>query len=434
MLFSLGIFVLVALYLTWTGVALIYDGAYQLVVTLVNGSPFYHVTRYHSWVVWQPVVWLSPHTSSLALLQALYALPFLLAPAVGLALSWWMVRKHAPHLIVWAIFGIAATTLPGQIFVINDSIFQQHLFWPVFLGILVPLRTAQRVVLCMLALFQLSHPIGAVLMSGAAVAAAGVGILRAEERRRYFLRAAIALLFAAVCVAKILLWPDTYAQQEFTWTAAYERFAAGVRGWPGLGLIGVYAAAWFLRKDRARLVLLSLLLAAGCWIWWAADVRLWPDAALNYRRWIVPLTAPFFALAVWEYVKGAAGSATLRHRATAALPLLFAAVLCLQATHWRNAVAQLSAELEKMPEAVVTLESLPFMKDTPLEHWGTTALSILLQGRQPRRLIVQQASLPLLEKGVPLSASDVKPAERSGWFDFTSLQPLVGAGREEPPR
>ena len=47
---------------------------------------------------------------------------------------------RAPHVMLWALFGTAAAMLPGQIFMINDSIFQMHLFWPVFLAALLPLR------------------------------------------------------------------------------------------------------------------------------------------------------------------------------------------------------------------------------------------------------------------------------------------------------
>src|SRR4029453_10473450 len=130
--------------------------------------PYAYETRLHSYLLWEPLVWLSHHTTNLHALQLALGLPFCLAPVVGLLASWWMVRRHAPWLIIWAIFGIAAAPLPGQIFVINDSIFQQHLFWPVFLSLFVPLTTMQVTVLQLLVLFQFSHQIGAVLLGGAA--------------------------------------------------------------------------------------------------------------------------------------------------------------------------------------------------------------------------------------------------------------------------
>jgi hypothetical protein len=69
------------------------------------------------------------------------------------------VRRDAPQLAVWAVFGIAAAVLPGQAFAINDSIFQLHLFWPVFLGLMMPLNPAKLVAILFLSIFQLSHQI-----------------------------------------------------------------------------------------------------------------------------------------------------------------------------------------------------------------------------------------------------------------------------------
>src|SRR6476646_6332937 len=127
------------IYACWCGAALTWDGAYQFCWGLLKQRPYVYGARFHSWIVWLPFIGVSRVTHSLALLRVVFGLPFALAPAAGLILSWWVVRRDAPHLIVWALFGIAIAPLPGQIFIINDSIFQQHLFWPVFLGLFVEL-------------------------------------------------------------------------------------------------------------------------------------------------------------------------------------------------------------------------------------------------------------------------------------------------------
>src|SRR5438270_393744 len=145
-----------AAYACWCGTPMIFDGAYQLFYSLRAQEPYKYLTRFHSWVLWWPCVWLSRYTTNYTALVTAYGLPFLLAPVVGVLGSWWVVRRHAPWLIVWAVFGIAAATLPGQVFVINDSIFQQHLFWPIFLGAMVPLKAWQRITLLVLAVFQFS--------------------------------------------------------------------------------------------------------------------------------------------------------------------------------------------------------------------------------------------------------------------------------------
>lgn len=145
---------------------LIWDGAYQFNRTLLLDSAYYYPPRFHSWIVWQPLVLAMRFTDNVTLLQAIYGMPFLLAPALGLILSWWVIRRHAPHLLVWVVFGVAAGPLPGQVFAINDTILQQHLFWPVFVGVLMPLSIRQRVVLTFLALMQLSSRRGSPTASG----------------------------------------------------------------------------------------------------------------------------------------------------------------------------------------------------------------------------------------------------------------------------
>src|SRR5882724_667850 len=132
---------------------MIWDGAYQFCLTLIKQHPYSYLTRFHSYVLWLPTVWLSHFTDNLTLLKFAYGLPFTLAPAFSVLASWWMVRDRAPHLMLWAIFGAAAGPLPGQIFIINDSILQQHMFWPVYLGILVRLDWQRVVLLAMLTPF-----------------------------------------------------------------------------------------------------------------------------------------------------------------------------------------------------------------------------------------------------------------------------------------
>src|SRR5205823_544825 len=143
----------------------------------------HYFSRFHSWLLWQPFVALSRHSENLTALIFVFGLPFIGAPAASLALSWWIVRRQAPQLAVWVVFGVAAVSLPGQMFVTNDSIWQQTMFWPVFVGLLVPLTPLQRMVLAGLAVFQLSHQVGILLLGGGMTAAIVVGAQVPQLRR-----------------------------------------------------------------------------------------------------------------------------------------------------------------------------------------------------------------------------------------------------------
>ena len=168
---AVGMLALTGVFACACDAPMIWDGAYQFAFSLIKQRPYFYLTRFHSYLLWLPMVWLSHFTDNLTVLKFAYGLPFTLAPAFSVLASWWVVKDRAPHLILWAIFGAAAGPLPGQIFIINDSIFQQHVFWPVFMGMLVHLDAWRVVLVAVLTPFQFSHQIGIVLLSGAAGAA-----------------------------------------------------------------------------------------------------------------------------------------------------------------------------------------------------------------------------------------------------------------------
>lgn len=501
------------LYACWCDAAMIWDGAYQYCCTLLYQNPFSYGTRFHSYLAWLPVVWVNRVTDSPPILRAVYGLPYLLAPAAGLLLSWWVVRRRAPELIIWAAFGVAIAPLPGQIFVINDSIFQIHLFWPLFMGALVPLDNRRLVALSLLAVFQLSHPIGIALLLGTLGAACllllakyiarplanapsaalpkhadqGPYPLIAQAGRPGFpshdnvgkRRSYVAILFLFLVSAVLKNWrfPDQYAAQEMDWIEVVKRWRDGVMGAPLSGLWFMWIAGLLLfvqarlgtgpsriRRLLPAAVPLAVACAAGYWIPWAADQHAWYKA-LDWRRWVVPLTMPFFVLAfaeAWAQTRrqardGAAatgpqpsraddGHATeirkLRGVTGIALALVFAAVLSVQSTIWSRMTDRLVADVGAHPSALVPMSDIPWTYRTAMDHWGTPAYLVALQGaRQEKLLWVNDAyrrrshvlvptatpqdprdmgwlahrppQVPVTEWSVLPSAPNAK-----GWFDF----------------
>ena len=98
--------------------------------------------------------------------------------------------------------GICAASLPVQVFVINESIFQFNVFWPVFLGLLVPLNFARWLVIAMLLVFQFSHPQGLLLLAGATCALAALRDDPMYRHRAIFMAA----LTCSAC-ARVLVFP-----------------------------------------------------------------------------------------------------------------------------------------------------------------------------------------------------------------------------------
>ena len=457
-----AILVSTAAYACWCRAPLIWDGAYQFDMTLALQHPYVYCTRFHTWFLWWPTVWASRMTDNVMLLQSLFGLPFLLAPAAGVLLSWWIVREHSPRLVVWAVFGVAVGTLPGQIFVINDSIFQLNIFWPVLFGLLIPLNGPKRIVLGFLSLLQLSHPIGAVLFLGGSAAAAALAIADPRQRRRLLLKSLGAAFLCAVCIAKVWIasrvphWRDTYAEHEANWPLMAIQWRLGVSGAPLGGLRWMYAAASFAlclplaRRNRAgkwgilAAALLCVWLADGAWEDWShGPTTVWAHA-ISYRRWAGPLTAPFFVMAVIDASllsrkpQQLNFDATLPVDAQSALPkfpagpyLVALAVTIVYALNfsgfcgsWRRLGDRLMADMREEPEVVVSVYSPKFqyMGGTPASHWSIGNFVSTLQGKQPTRLFLDTDQERLFREHPPrweyyLGPPDAPPGP-SGWFDF----------------
>ena len=531
----------------WCRAPMIWDGAYQFNATLIMQRPYFYLTRFHTFFLWWPTVWASRLTGNITILQTVYGLPFLLAPVLAVLISWWLVRKDAPHLIVWVIFGVAAGSLPGQIFVINDSIFQLHLFWPIFVGLFVPLTMPKKIVIAILAIFQFVHPLGVMLFFGATLAAALVAIVDVKNRRRLLIRAGVMAMLVILTAGKVFITTripalyDSYAAEEAKWDVARDKWIVGVRGWPLHGLWFMWSGAamlflwvrWngkltnngltaasillavalaimgyeyvhepiegcfsalacvaffiFLLQFRrangpspltATLPLLCVAAGAMCWLHWAGDGRLWWKA-IDYRRWVGPLTGPFMILATFDAfalarirnprqpsvaggfpvvmspraeipVESSAPSITAHPLTPARKPVsdllalllgvTFALVIGLQSFWWHKASARVMTAVRHYPGSVVPEAALPWIDQTPLDHWAISDYVMAMQGKTPRKLLLDPRGMEHIYENppkiphwdfYPYAKADIPNATPGpvGWFD---LRPMLARLAKEP--
>ena len=454
-----GLLLAAAVFACACGLPLIWDGAYQLAASLAAGEPFVYQTRFHTWFLWWPCVLLGRVTDDVTALTFAYGLPFIAAPAASLWLSWLVVRRHRPELVVWAAFGVAAAGLPGQVFIINDSVWQQAIFWPVFLGTLVPVSRRCAAVLCALAVFQLPHQAGILLLAAAFVAALVTGRAHPAIRLQQRWKAAAAGLLLLAAVAKAVwvsnpAWSgalhDSYAAQKMSWAELASTFRDGVLGLPLLGMLAMWSAAWGPllagRRDggnsrsavpggqpavssvgAGREMLRHFapaILGGVLWICWSADPVQW-SGAINFRRWVIPFSAPFLAAAL------AAGCRRERPAVPASLALVPAAVffivITLQSLAWRQSAHRLLDAVAAEPRGIVPRDALPWIAGTPADHWGATALVALHGGRSPSKYLApDESARALLRDGkIWLGHGPLIPAE-PGPLGFFDHRPLAG--------
>jgi hypothetical protein len=397
----------------WSTLPLIWDGGYQMSYSLISQKPYYYLTRFHSYFLWTPLVWLSQWTDNVTALIMAYGLPFLLAPAVSVAIGAWVVRPFAPGLAVWALFGIAVS-LPGQVFVINDSIWQHTLFWPILLGTFVPLNWPRRLVLLGLALFQFAHHIGAPLLGVAAGAAWLVARRFPERRREAWPKTIVLAVLALLAVVKIVLisiptflggrYYDSYAAQQATFYDAWIALVTGVVGLPAVGLGCLAYVAWKLCRTGeplSRRTWWIFAVGLGAWVVWACLPWHWAGG-INYRRWVGPIAAPFCLFATLDALRGASAASPDRSRIARHIGLVFTFVLCAQAVTWAWMIQQFRKEADAVPSVIVRKEQVAAMKWWQLDHWGITTTYMILQGRTPEKYFAYtDRGLPFLTATPP---------------------------------
>ncbi len=434
------------LWACWCRIAMDWDGAYQFALTLIRQEPYKYLSRFHSWIVWLPTVWASHTTANLAAIEMVFGAPYCFAPLIGFGLSCWAAWRSAPHLLLWVAMGICLAALPGQAFMINDSIFQMHLFWPVFLAGTCSMSAGKRAILGLFGFWQLSHPVGIGLCALTAIAAVDSSRRNPPERQSLVLFALWCGLLSFVGILKLYLFPDSYAASEASFSKVIYYFRAGVLGWPLLAMVCILTAAWITHRmsvptahlpgDAEKRVLWCLAAGALFLVIWAADPHRW-RSALDYRRWLAPLTLPFLLL-IWQESRKTTllspRSERLRGFVGVAAALIFAVVLGLQSTEWRQMSARMEAQLESDPGPVFAESSLAWASGTAMDHWGTAAMVITSQGIKPHTLQLDRDQLVTLatpegSELVPLvPAHRVPPAPGpGGWFDFRPVLARIHA-------
>jgi hypothetical protein len=407
---------LAGLYACWAMLPLIWDGGYQFTDTLIEGRPYTYYGRVHTWLLWWPVVWAARFTHDPRLLQAIYGAPFLLAPAVSMFVCWWIARRRASSLLLWPTFGIAIGALPGQVFVINDTILMHHLLWPLLLVAILPATRWQWLVAVVLAVFQFIQPMGVFHLVGVLVAAVVVGVQCPAARQRQIRAGAAVLVLLILCVTKLLAFPDPQVRSEANPLELLKRWHHGVEGLPLGGMMAFWlSAGWaalatwgkspLLARHRRWLWSASVcfaLVGAAVWVVWASNAVHW-RVAVDYRRYVLPLAMPFFIGALAAGVSAARRSgrsisgqmSPVRQntpRSPALLPLVlagtFLVVLGLQSVVWLNMLRRLSADVNNYPGVVVPQSAVAWTNETALYHWSLTSIHLSLSGPTPRKLLV----------------------------------------------
>jgi hypothetical protein len=205
-------------------------------------------------------------------------------------------------------------------------------------------------------------------------------------------------------------------------------------------------ASWVIEPRMIYGLLVGL--AAGAFIIWANTPTSW-EHEIDYREYVVLLTVPLLVLAAadasipsrayevlrergwtWWWASTSVDSRTAeqvwRERAgmIVALAAVFALVLAVQSARWHGLTDRLTAQLAFSSRPCVDPSSVGERHTVtdgrePVSDWWVPALAIVLQGREPERVLLNPGDCADLAKQGRVKVAFFE--ERSwadGWFKF----------------
>jgi hypothetical protein len=452
----------------WHLAPLTWDGAFLLFTVLDSGAPVAPFDRMIHVPLQIPVLVARQITDDLSTLRLLFALPYTLVPTIGVVLSWLVCRRSQPRLFIWPVLAITLGALPGQFFFTSEGPMAAALMWPILLALLVGLRPAHLPLLAVLGLaVWTAHPVSAGLLGGDGLLAL-VLALRDPGRRWPLLAVAAACLLPAV--ARVLTPLTGYEADSLTPQRLLDAYNVAVVGWPLVALACMLSAAaltlaeawllgwrsaWLGSRPGAALSMavrtsppLLALGAGAALVPWARDAASWAHS-LDYRFVLHSISLGLMLVAVADSLLVADQRVLHRlwrtRRVTVyAAGVALLVVLTVQSRSWFDLRTRFTASLVQPSTTCVPQGALPDVTGTALDHWATTSLAIVLQGRAPQRLVLSGNGCGELATtgDVRVAPWELRPAG-SGWFQLPTssrsaterptLTFTVGATFGQPP-
>jgi hypothetical protein len=434
---------------TWSRSPLAYDGAPILLRTMHNESPFVTHGRIVTALLKWPTVWASQLTGSMAAGNVVFSFVYAALPVLAVALAWWFVRRDAPWLAVWAALGAFVVAAPGQVFAVSEAQTTVAFAWPLLLVTLVGApRRAQRIGAVSLAAALVTlHPYSVLVLAGVGAVSVLGGLV--GRLARSWATPWGAVLIATAVVRWLLLDPYERSQTSLeTLELSYER---AIRGAPMLVLLLALVTAVSLvtvRRSRLRpalgraAVVLPVVGAVGVLAFWSSETTRWQDASA-FRTWVLLVSLPFYALAVldaWWPVPTRFGTGALtapespdgRSVVAVASACGFALTALLQGAGWHGLERSLERNVTRSSSVCVTREAM--LPDPPgaLKHWSRNALAIVLQGRDPKHVLVNDCG-PFERGNAPAVVGHGRYLRADGWVRLPRPEGYDGPLQVPPP-
>lgn len=434
------------------GAALSWDGSAYLFEMLDKQAPFTPNNRLINVPLQLPVLFVNRFTDNLFLLETIFGLMYVLVPLVALVAAWWITRRQAPSLFVWAVFGIGLGTLPGQFLLVAEANMVLQLYWPIVFAILLGMQTRFiPIVVLFGAIILPSHPYATPLFGIATVLAFSTGLRFREERHKLWLWALVFGIATSGAMLRFWLLRTGYETTQLdpgqfigviqlALTPLLITALVLMGGVAALVLVTPLVEKYYNRRSVLVLYAFEFLgiVAVGIVLTiWAAIPRTWSWA--NKFTVVALFTTMFFvAAAALEHLSYRHDVATStphqckhRLRTMQTIAVVFCCVLLVQSLSWMNMLQQLRSTIDQSPWACISAAPVAWLQKTPLDQWALSYAAILVQGRVPQKVVVDGdlCGTATFTKGIPLDEFGPRPWQ-GGWFNLLPLSQQIIAERD----
>lgn len=404
---------------TSTRSPLMWDGSYYLFRILDDGQPFVVYQRYSVVPLHLPTLVVGRLSGSVDAASYVLSFTYALVPVLILGAAWCWHRIDRPALL-WSVVGVTASVMPAQAFFVGEAVIAVQIWCPLLM-LAISGRWTQHRWSGLIAVILLlgMHPVAAPLLAALALAVA--------VRPRVSVHGLVAAsVLAVLSVVRFIMLAGYETDGLPTITRAISRSGFVNSAAFGLLMLAIVLGTVLAMHEPRRTLLRSVMwtcgsLALALFCVAAADPAVLGVAA-GARFALVGSALAWGAIAAFHIVVGRGRNIqalTMVALIGAGTYLVYQAVASIS---WHVMVENRVEPLLASPTPCVSLSEVPALRGTPLATWSTSALVIVLQGRNPSHLLLPYDGCTSVGPGAPillLDAAHGGPRERdAGWFDL----------------
>jgi hypothetical protein len=409
---------------------LTWDGAGYVFNTIQRGHPAIPNDRYSDYPFLAVLSLFSFLINDARSLACVYGLVLAILPVGSLLLSFhFLSSPELKALRLWPVLGILLSVLPGQGFLVAEAVPVAQVSWAVWAIVAADISGSSLVWLGVLNLFLFFlHPSAALAYAVTGGLFLGKAWVATRQRRPNGWLGATFLGLAAVRLWYALATANSYERGEESFTQNYLAFRdalPSLRMLPVVYLLGLIVLGGVTRRIPKRFVTwlggltLAFLLIYG--VAWAADPKVWVSA-FSFRRFVLVGTLPLVVMGGLHW-RSEHASRTNEQPGRSALgwimvgsAAVFLIVFATQSLSWRQELTRFEADLRRCDKPVATVGDLPWIDGTPLNHWASTQLSCVVQGKKVKTVFALDPTGAHGNKILLFPGTWFR--RRSRWFEF----------------